>query len=444
MLEPAMAAVHGDNKTCGNPSFGQVAREGGNTLVFDMAPRFSDPRYATSPSPSSAPRDVDSRPERFVAAAGQAGLTPSQDVVKTAGRRERKRKWEPGGVEFEKLATTMEKMVAMGQKALGKAERRRPTQRGRRAGSHVQGRHRQPQDPTTGRFVAGGRRVVSSLLGNRKSEATGQLVAVVASGGPHRRDRAAFLEEKKKRKAAQREASKLHKVVELMQRAAAADAQARVEEGQRRESEEAAEAQMREVVVAKAREEARLEIDREKEEARGQVRAAEERAEQAQARAAVAEARVAELEETSEGRVATVRKEKEEVLARVAGLEREKAKDRMVAEAARKRLEYQAVEHRESFRCLKEENARVRSERRAAEAALQVVTRERDDLRSCSLVQAISEGAAQVPREPAAVKKLAVRKTAVQKPAKKRPAPFRKMEDKHRSPGPTAKHLSAI
>ena len=141
---------------------------------------------------------------------------------------------------------------------------------------------------------------------------------------------------------------------------------------------------------------------------------------------------MAELEETSEGRVVTVRKEKEEVLARVAGLEREKAKDRMVAEAARKRLEYQAVEHRESFRCLKEENARVRSERRAAEAALQVVTRERDDLRSCSLVQAISEGAAQVPREPAAVKKLVVRKTAVQKPAKKRPAPFGKMEDKHR------------
>ena len=45
-------------------------------------------------------------------------------MVKTAGRRERKRRWEPGGVEFEKLAATMEQMIATGQNALGKAERR--------------------------------------------------------------------------------------------------------------------------------------------------------------------------------------------------------------------------------------------------------------------------------------------------------------------------------
>ena len=154
----------------------------------------------------------------------------------------------------------------------------------------------------------------------------------------HQRDRAAFLEEKKKRKAAQREASKLHKVVKLMQRAAAADAEARLEEGQRRESEEAAEAQMQEVVVAKAREEARLEIDREKEEARGQVRAAEERAEQAEARAAVAEARVAEREETTEGRVATVREESEE---------------------ARKLLEAQVVQVGETVEAERRERERV-------------------------------------------------------------------------------------
>ena len=126
----------------------------------------------------------------------------------------------------------MEQMIAMGQKALGKAERRQSAKRGRRAGLHVQGRGPRPRDPTTGRFVAGEEGVVSSKLDNRKAEATGQLVAVVARGQLHRRDRAAFLEEKKKRKAAQRKASKLNKVVTLimMQRAATADAEGRVEE----------------------------------------------------------------------------------------------------------------------------------------------------------------------------------------------------------------------
>ena len=78
-------------------------------------------------------------------------------------------------------------------------------------------------------------------------------------------------------------------------------------------------------------------------------------------------------------------------------------------------------------------------ERRAAEAALKeevrVVTRERDHLRSCSRVQAISEGAAQVNpavKRPTVRKAPAVRKVPVQKPAKKRPAPFGKKEDKHR------------
>jgi len=63
-------------------------------------------------------------------------------VVKAAGRRERKRRWEPGGVEFEKLAATMEQMIAMGQTTLGKAERWQSEKRGRWAGSHdiVQGR----------------------------------------------------------------------------------------------------------------------------------------------------------------------------------------------------------------------------------------------------------------------------------------------------------------
>ena len=100
-------------------------------------------------------------------------------------------------------------------------------------------------------------------------------------------------------------------------------------------------------------------------------------------------------------------------------------------EAAKKRLEQQAVEHRESFRCLTEENARVRSERRAAEAALQeevrVVTRERDHLRSCSRGQAVSEEAAQVDpavKGPTVRKAPAVRKVPVQKQAKKRPTPF--------------------
>ena len=50
-----------------------------------------------------------------------------------------------------------------------------------------------------------------------------------------------------------------------------------------------------------------------------------------------------------------------------------------------------------------------------------MVTRERDHLRSCSRVQAISEGAAQV--DPA-VKAPKVRKARVQKQAKERPAPF--------------------
>ena len=63
-------------------------------------------------------------------------------------------------------------------------------------------------------------------------------VAVVASGHPHRRDRAAFVEERKKRKAAQKEAAKLHKMVTLMQLAAAAAANTRAEDDARRKSEE--------------------------------------------------------------------------------------------------------------------------------------------------------------------------------------------------------------
>jgi hypothetical protein len=303
--------------------------------------------------------------------------------------------------------------------------------------------------------------VVSSKLDNRKAEATGQLVAVVARGQPHRRDRAAFLEEKKKRKAAQRETSKLHKVVKLMQRAAAADAEGRVEQEQRRKSEEAdgtrvekerareeeqrgtaragaweeqcekaraeleqtkselaelgaVKAQMREVEVAKAREEAKVEIDREKEEARGQVRAAEARAEQAEVRAAVAEARVAAAQDLAAERAAHIEQRKTDLQEAADG----------------------CTTWEESARLQREHLLR---ERRAAEAALQeevrVVTRERDHLRSCSRVQAISEEAAQVDpavKGPTVRKAPAVRKAPVQKPAKKRPAPFGKKEDKHR------------
>ena len=108
-------AAHDDAiKSCGNPLFGQLAREGGNRPKFDMATCLSDPRYTTSPTSSSAPRDLDSRPQRFAAAVGQVGWTTPQDVVKTAGRRDRKRRWEPGGVEFEKLAMTVEAMVSLG------------------------------------------------------------------------------------------------------------------------------------------------------------------------------------------------------------------------------------------------------------------------------------------------------------------------------------------
>ena len=48
-----MAAVHGDNKTCGNPSFGQVAREGGNTLVFDNLAKAGTPFTANFNRPKS-------------------------------------------------------------------------------------------------------------------------------------------------------------------------------------------------------------------------------------------------------------------------------------------------------------------------------------------------------------------------------------------------------
>ena len=44
----------------------------------------------------------------------------------------------------------------------------------------VQGRGKQPQDPKAGRLVAGGEGVVSSLLNKRKTEVSGQLVALVS------------------------------------------------------------------------------------------------------------------------------------------------------------------------------------------------------------------------------------------------------------------------
>ena len=365
-----MAAYDDAIKSCGNPLFGQLAREGGNRPKFDMATCLSDPRYTTSPTSSSAPRDVDSRPQRFAAAVGQVGWTTPQDVVRTAGRRDRKRRWEPGGVEFEKLAMTVEAMVSLGQKALGKAERRQSTKRGKRAGSHVQGRRPRPKDPETGRFVAGGEGVVSSRLDKRESTVGDSLVGLVASGVPHRRDRAKFKEERKKRKAAQKEAAKLRKTLKMVHDAAAAEAKARATEDAkgksevearvaewerkageaRAESEEARqllEAQVvqvgetveaerrgrekaveREQMGARRREEAEarvVELEREmgeKEKAAEEAQIREVRAmrevrlgEEVERRRQ-AEARVAGLEEEAESRVASMRKEKEEAFAR--------------------------------------------------------------------------------------------------------------------------------
>jgi hypothetical protein len=286
---------------------------------------------------------------------------------------------------------TVEAMVSLGQKALGKAERRQSTKRGKRAGSHVQGRRPRPQDPETGRLVAGGEGVVSSKLDERKTTVGDSFVAVVASGVPHRRDRAKFKEERKKRKVAQKEAAKLLEMLQLVQDAAAADAKGRATEdargksevearvvewerkagearvaseetrklleaqvvqlgetveAERREREKAVE---REQLVAGRREEAEarvVELEREM----GENEQAAEEAQMREVRAMrevrlgeeverrkQAEARVAELEEEAKGRVASLRREKEGAFARAldvaktaAGREaelREKAKE---------------------------------------------------------------------------------------------------------------------
>ena len=406
-----MAAYDDAIKSCVNPVWRLLASEGGNRPKFDMAKQEDHhPRYTTTPASSAAPCDVDSRSQRFAAAARQVGSTTPQSSVQGTDRGRRKRKWEPGGSEFERMAATMAKMVALGQKALGTADKRRTTKRGTRAGSHVQGRQQRPKDPTTGRFVARGEGVESRNLDTRKTEDTGGLVAAVAglvdsrTHVPHRKGRPKLKDERRRRKEAEAKNVVLQQKVKIMQESLAGqvhDEEARMD-------------------IVGNPEVAVMFLDMKlKTQAVGMQRRAEERK---QLEAEVESLKVA-LKTERERTQALETKEADG--SRLAVGEREREKERTVMEAAKKRLEQQAVEHRESFRCLTEENARVRSERRAAEAALQeevrVVTRERDHLRSCSRVQAISEGAAQV--DPA-VKAPKVRKAHVQKQAKERPAPF--------------------
>ena len=100
-LELAIAAFDGVVKSSGNPLFGQLAGEGEIATYFGMAKLVLDPHYTPPPTSSSVLWDVGPRLEYFVAAAGQTGLAPSQDVSKTDGCRERKRRWEPRVAEFK-------------------------------------------------------------------------------------------------------------------------------------------------------------------------------------------------------------------------------------------------------------------------------------------------------------------------------------------------------
>ena len=74
-----MAANDDAIKTCVNPVWRLLASEGGNRPKFDMAKQEDHhPRYTTTPSSSAAPCDVDSRSQRFAAAARQVGSTTPQ------------------------------------------------------------------------------------------------------------------------------------------------------------------------------------------------------------------------------------------------------------------------------------------------------------------------------------------------------------------------------
>ena len=102
-----------------------------DAIKFDMAKQEDHhPRYTTTPASSAAPCDVDSRSQRFAAAARQVCSTTPQSPVQGTDRGRRKRKWELGGSEFERMAAVMAKMVALRQKALGTADKRRTTKRG--------------------------------------------------------------------------------------------------------------------------------------------------------------------------------------------------------------------------------------------------------------------------------------------------------------------------
>ena len=107
------------------------------------------------------------------------------------------------------MAATMAKLVALGQKALGTADKWRTAKRGPRAGSHVQGRQQRPKDPATGRFVAREEGVESRSLDTSKTEDTGGVVAAVAglvgsrTRTPHREGGPKLKDGRRRRKEAE-------------------------------------------------------------------------------------------------------------------------------------------------------------------------------------------------------------------------------------------------